>query len=313
LMKLKYYATALIPVCLVTFIFRAVELILCIDPRTGEFAADSRLPTVFNVALILFALIFATVLFARKEPKPVTVRLYKATLTDLILGIAAAMTMIASALFGLIQIFFQGPFSLGGLFGSSAFWLFLTAFCAGTFLIFYVTYPKRTVKQNLWKVLSLALTAHLLGLFITHFNDLDVVFSRAFGIYRIAYYGVAAMAAVSLSKILVRLTGRKTFLFFTCMMAVLMALRVADTVLYLIPGNPYSVSTNLLANAADLLLTLLFLSQMKKIMKGKKRRRRPEEELPPENTAAAVPSDDPVPPEALPSAEEPATPAEPVL
>lgn len=294
MMKMKRYATVLVPICLVTFLFRALELILCIDPRTSAFTPKSVLPAVFNVALLLFALLLLTVLFTKKEPKPVAVRLYRASMFDLTIGIAAALAMIASALFEMISLFFAPEFSFASLLGALPFWRFLMALAGGTFLIFYVTYPRGTLRQNLWKIFSLSLTAYFILLLLANFNDFEVVFSQAFGIYTVTFYAVAALASVSLSKIFVRLVGRRTFVLFTCLMTVLMALRLADAVIYLLPGNPYAIPMDLFTTVTDLLVTLLFLSQMKKVMKNKKKRR-PEAE-PESDEAPALAEESRIPP-----------------
>lgn len=291
MMKMKRYATVLVPICLVTFLFRALELILSIDPRTGSFTPKSILPTAFNVALILFTLLLATVMFTKKEPKPVAVRLYRASLFDLIVGIAAAVSMIAASLFEMIPLFFTPDFSLAAIFASLAFWRFLLAFAGGTFLIFFVTYPRGTIRRNVWKIFSLSLTAYFILLLLANFNDFEVVFSQAFGIYTVTFYAIAALASVSLSKIFVRLVGRRTFVLFTCLMSMLMALRLADAVIYLLPGNPYAIPMDLFTTVTDLLVTLLFLSQMKKVMKNKKKRRRPDPDQ--EGAEPAVPEEEP--------------------
>ena len=64
-MKLKHYPMLLIPACLITFVFRALELILYIDPRSGYFTVGAIMPSIFNVFLILVALLFASVLFTK--------------------------------------------------------------------------------------------------------------------------------------------------------------------------------------------------------------------------------------------------------
>ena len=277
-MKLKRYTAALIPICLIVFVFRAMELILTIDPRTGHFTSGSVLPTVFNCVLAAIALFFLTVMFGKREPKPAVSRLYRPSIFDLIMGIGASVFLIAAALRSLITGLGNGTLVLNGkLFLSSPFWQTVLAVLAALFVIFLITYPKRTAKSGAWKVLSLALTAYHVFMLLDLFRDLDVVFSRAFGIYTITYYGIATLASINLSKILARLFGRKSFTFFTCLMAVLMTLRFADTVLYLIPENPYAIPGDLFHFAADAMITLLFLSQTKKLMKGKKRRKPAEE------------------------------------
>lgn len=278
-MKLKHYTASLIPICLVVFVFRAVELILTIDPRTGHFTSGSILPTVFNVALVAVSVFFLTVMFGKREPKPAVVRLYRPSMFDLITGCLGSVFLVAAALRRLITQIGKETLQLNGkLFLSAEFWQLFFAVFSALFLIFLVTYPKRTAKNNGWKILSLFLTAYHVFMLLDLFRDLDVVFSRAFGIYSITYYGLATLACINLSKILARLFGRKAFTFFTCLMTVLMTVRLADTVLYLIPENPYAIPGDLLLFAADALITLLFLSQAKKLMKGKKRRRPAPEE-----------------------------------
>lgn len=281
MMKLKHYPMLLIPVCLVTFVLRALELILCIDPRSGYFTVGSVLPTVMNVFLLLVALLFATVLLTKRELKPTAVRLRRASRTELILGIAAAMATVAYALSRWLVLLFDKTVPLSDCIKSPDFLLVLLALGSAVFLIFYVTYPKVSAKQNLWRAMSLFLTGYTLLLLVRNFLDPDVAFSHAFGIYHVVFYGMAAAASVSFSKIMARLFGRKAFFFFTCMMTVFAALRLADTVLALIPENPYAVPETLFATVADLLLTGFYLWQMKKLLKPVKKRR-PVEEAPAE-------------------------------
>lgn len=276
-MRLKHYTTLLGPACLFVFVLRAVELIVSIDPITKEFSTHAIFPTIFNVVLLLLALFFATVLFTKTEPKPATVRLGRPLIFDVFIGVASSMTMIASALFSLIFTVAEKQIPWNKLYTHGDFWQSVLAIGAAIFIIFYVTYPKRSVKKNLWRVLSLFLSGYMLCLLIRNFTDMDVVFSRSYGIYLIIFYGMAAAASIGLSKIMARLIGRKTFTLFTCLMALFMALRMADTVLYLIPGNPYNIPCDLFTNITDLLLTLLYVSQMKKLLKGRKRRRPPVE------------------------------------
>ncbi len=275
-MKLKHYGVALVPFCLAAFLFRAMELILAIDPKTGYFETGAWIPYVFDGFLVATAIFFATVLFRKREPKPAAVRLYRASLFDAVVGIAGAVLLVAAALFRLFSGISDGSVTVdGSLFLSAVFWRGIFAVLAAVFLIFFVTYPKKSAKNNGWRIMSLALTAYYLFLLLVNFQDLDVVFSRSYGIYLITFYGIAAAASINFSKILARLFGRKAFVLFTCLMAVMASVRVADAVLWLIPGNPYGVPMDLFGFLADVCLTVLLLSQMKKLML-KRRRRRPE-------------------------------------
>ncbi len=279
-MKLKYYGTALVPVCLAAFVFRAVVLILAVDPQTRYFVSGSIIPTIFDIFLILIALFFCSVLLMKKEPRPAVVRLYRASLFDTVLGIAGSVLLVAAALFR----FFSGLAS-GTVIPDvtillrSELWQLILSLLTAIFLIFFVTYPKRSAKQNPWRIMSLSLTVYYLFLLIVNFQDLDVVFSRAFGIYLITFYGVAAASGINFSKILARLFGRKIFILFTCLMAVLTSVRLADAVLYLIPGNPYAIPMDIFGFFADVCITALMLSQMKKLMQSRKKKL-PAEEIP---------------------------------
>ncbi len=271
-MKLKHYGVALVPICLASFLLRAMELILAIDPRTGFFATEAILPWVFDGFLILATLFFTSVLFMKREPKPAAVRLYRASVFDTVLGILSSVLLVTSALFGLFRQIAGGTVTLDwSLFANSFLWELLLSLLTAVFLIFFVTYPKQTAKKNGWRVMSLSLTVYYIFLLVRNFQQPDVVFSRAFGIYLITFYGVAAASGINFSKILARLFGRKLFVFFTCLMAVISAVRLADTVLYLIPGNPYAIPMNLFGFFGDLCVTLLMISQMKKLMVKRKK------------------------------------------
>ena len=291
-MKLKHYPILLVPVCLATFVLRAMELILCIDPRSGYFTVGSVLPTVLNVFLVLATLLFATVLLTKRESKPTAVRLRRSSRTELILGIAAAMATVAFSLSRWLSLLFDKTVSAGDCFKSMEFLQVILGLGSAVFLIFYVTYPKQSAKQNLWRGMSLFLTGYTLLLLVVNFLDPDVAFSRAFGIYHIVFYGMAAAASVSFSKIMARLFGRKAFFFFTCMMTVMMALRLADTVLALIPENPYAIPESIFAAIADLLLTAFYLWQMKKLLKPVKKRK-PQPEVPAEEPEPEEPAPEP--------------------
>lgn len=273
-MKLKHYGIALVPICFVVFLFRAMELILTIDTNTGYFTTGAILPLVFDGVLILIAAFFCTVLLRKKEPKPVAVRLYRISLFDMIFGVAASVLLVAAALFNFFGAIAEGTLPSGaGLLLSAKLWQILFSVLAAIFLIFFVTYPRMSAKQNLWRVMSLSVTAYYLFMLLVSFQDLDVVFSRAFGIYQITFYGFAAAAAINFSKILARLFGRKVFIFFTCLATVIATLRLADGVLFLIPGNPYQIPMNLISYLADVCVTVLMLSQMHKILKPIRRKR----------------------------------------
>ncbi len=276
-MKLKHYGVALVPACLVAFVFRAMELILTIDPKTGYFETGAWLPFAFDLFLVSLVVFFGTVLFRKKDPKPASVRLYRASLFDAVVGIAGAVLLVAAALYHFFSGVADGSLTVdGSLFLSTCFWQTVFAVLAAIFLIFFVTYPKKSAKNNGWRVLSLALTAYYLFLLLVNFQDLEVVFSRSYGIYLITFYGIAAASSINFSKIMARIPGRKGFVFFTCLLACLGAVRVADLVLWLIPGNPYGVPMDLFGILADACITVLMLSQMKKLLV--KRRRRPVEE-----------------------------------
>ncbi len=278
-MKLKHYGMALVPICLATFLFRAMELILAIDPKTGYFASGSFLPILFDGFLILIALFFGSVLFTKREPKPAIFRLYRAMVFDTIFGIAASVLLITTALYRLFSELATGVISFNHtVLFAPGLWQLILSLLVAVFLIFFVTYPKRSAKQNGWRIMSLSLTVYYLFLLVFHFQDLDVVFSRAFGIYLITFYGIAAACSINFSKILARLFGRKLFIFFTCLMGVLMSVRLADAVLFLIPGNPYTIPMDIFGFFADLCITVLMLSQMKKLML--KRRKKPVVEEP---------------------------------
>ncbi len=278
-MRLKHYGMALVPVCLAAFLFRAMELILAINPKTGYFVSGSFLPILFDGFLILIALFFLTVLFTKREPKPAVFRLYRASAFDTVFGIGGAVLLVSSALYRLFSDLAAGVVSLNQtILLAPGLWQLLLALLVAVFLIFFVTYPKRSAKQNGWRIMSLSLTVYYLFLLVCNFQDLDVVFSRAFGIYLITFYGVAAACSINFSKILARLFGRKLFIFFACMMGVVTAVRLADAVLFLIPGNPYAIPMDIFGFFADLCVTALMLSQMKKLML--KRRKKPVEEAP---------------------------------
>lgn len=272
-MKLKHYGVALVPICLVAFLFRAMELILAIDPKTGYFVSGSLLPILFDGFLILIALFFGSVLLTKREPRPMGFRLSRGTLFDTIFGIAGSVLLVTSALYRVFYELAAGTLALNlMILTHPALWQLLLSLLTAVFLIFFVTHPKRTIKQNAWKILSLSLTIYYLCLLVTNFQDLDVVFSRAFGIYLITFYGVAASMGINFSKILARLFGRKAFLLFTCLMSVLMSVRLADAVLYLIPGNPYAIPMDIFGFFADLCITILMLSQMKKLILKRKKK-----------------------------------------
>ena len=273
-MRLKHYGMALVPLCLAAFLFRAMELILAIDPKTGYFVSGSFLPILFDGFLILIALFFGTVLFSKREPKPAVFRLYRATAFDTVFGILASVLLVTTALYRLFSELSTGMISLDQtMLSAPGLWQLILSLLVAVFLIFFVTYPKRSAKQNHWRIMSLSLTVYYLFLLVLNFQDLDVVFSRAFGIYLITFYGVAAACSINFSKILARLFGRKLFIYFACMMGILMAVRLADAVLFLIPGNPYAIPMDLFGFFADLCITILMLSQMKKLML--KRRKKP--------------------------------------
>lgn len=272
-MKLKHYGVALVPACLAAFLFRAVVLILAVDPKTGYFASGTVLPMIFDGFLGVVALFFCSVLLMRKEPKPTVVRLYRASVFDTIFGISGAVLLVTKSVFGLLSGISSGTVTVDkSLLINGAVWETVFALLTAVFLIFFVTYPKKSAKQNGWRVMSLSLTVYYLFLLVTNFQDLDVVFSRSFGIYLITFYGLTAAAGINFSKILARLFGRKVFTLFTCLAAVLLAVRLADAVLYLIPGNPYAIPMDLFGFGADACVTALMLSQMGKLMKRKKKK-----------------------------------------
>lgn len=272
-MKLKHYGVALVPACLAAFLFRAVVLILAVDPKTGYFASGTVLPMIFDGFLGVVALFFCSVLLMRKEPKPTVVRLYRASVFDTIFGISGAVLLVTKSVFGLLSGIASGTVTVDkSLLINGAVWETVFALLTAVFLIFFVTYPKKSAKQNGWRVMSLSLTVYYLFLLVTNFQDLDVVFSRSFGIYLITFYGLTAAAGINFSKILARLFGRKVFTLFTCLAAVLLAVRLADAVLYLIPGNPYAIPMDLFGFGADACVTALMLSQMGKLMKRKKKK-----------------------------------------
>lgn len=273
-MKLKYYGIALVPICLAAFLFRAVELILAIDPKTGYFVSGSLIPLLFDGFLLLATLFFASVLFLKKEPKPAVVRLYRATLFDTIFGIAGSVLLITAGLYRFFgSLAAQTLVFDKTLITNPDLWQLILAVLSAVFLIFFVTYPKLSAKQNGWRIMSLSLSVYYVFLLLTNFQDLSVVFSRCYGIYLISFYGVAAAAGINFSKILARLFGRKLFILFTCLMALLTALRLADGILYLIPGNPYAIPFDLFGFLADACITALMLSQMEKLIKRRKKKR----------------------------------------
>ena len=272
-MKLKHYGMALVPICLAAFLFRAMELILAIDPKTGYFLTGSLFPILFDGFLILIALFFATVFFMKREPKPAVFRLYRATVFDTIFGIAGSILLVTTALYRLFSDLATGVLSLDKtLLTSPTLWQMILSLLVAVFLIFFVTYPKKSAKQNGWRIMSLSLTAYYLFLLVLNFQNLDVVFSRAYGIYLITFYGVAAACSINFSKILARLFGRKLFIFFACILGVLASVRFADAILYLIPGNPYAIPMDLFGFTRDICITVLMLSQMKKLMLKKKKK-----------------------------------------
>ncbi len=272
-MKLKHYGMALVPICLAAFLFRAMELILAIDPKTGYFLTGSLFPILFDGFLILIALFFATVFFMKREPKPAVFRLYRATVFDTIFGIAGSILLVTTALYRLFSDLATGVLSLDKtLLTSPTLWQMILSLLVAVFLIFFVTYPKKSAKQNGWRIMSLSLTAYYLFLLVLNFQNLDVVFSRAYGIYLITFYGVAAACSINFSKILARLFGRKLFIFFACILGVLASVRFADAILYLIPGNPYAIPMDLFGFTGDICITVLMLSQMKKLMLKKKKK-----------------------------------------
>ncbi|MBQ1272852.1 MAG: hypothetical protein IIY12_05085 [Clostridia bacterium] len=273
-MKLKHYGIALVPICLVAFLFRAAELILSIDPNTGYYVSGSVFPYLFDGFLILAALFFVSVLFTKKEPKPPVVKLFRASLFDTVIGIAGSVLLITAALYQVFSAWASKTLVLDkSLVTNPALWQLVFAIMAAVFLIFFVTYPRLSAKQNGWRVMSLSLTAYYLFLLLINFRDLTVVFSRCYGIYLIAFYGVAAAVGINFSKILARLFGRKGFTLFACLMALMAAVRLADGVLYLIPGNPYAIPFDLFGFLADCCITALMLSQMSKLMKKRKKKR----------------------------------------
>ncbi len=296
-MRLKHYGIALVPICLAAFLFRAVELIVAIDPKTGYFVSGSVLPFIFDGFLILVSAFFCSVLLMRKEPKPTVVRLYRASIFDTVFGILGSVLLITAALYRFFSAVAAGTIALNKtLVVHPALWQLILAVLSAVFLIFFVTYPKKSAKQNLWRVMSLSLTVYYIFLLLMNFQDLSIVFSRSYGIYMICFYGIAAAVGINFSKILARLFGRKFFILFTCLMTVLMAVRLADGVLFLIPGNPYAIPFDLFGFLADGCITALMLSQMLKLMK-KRKKKRPAEELQPMTEEISITNEVPAPEE----------------
>lgn len=272
-MKLKHYGAALIPLCLAIFLFRAVEVILAVDPSTGYYTVGSVLPTVFHCFLFAAACFLLSLMFVvRRESRSPAVRLYRASLFDLITGIAASVCIVAASLFRSLDEVFNGA-GIQKFWTRPSFYETLLALASAVFLIFFITYPRKSAKQNVWRLLSLAPVFWYLLRLVEQFQDLDTVFSKVYGIWQITLLGLIAAALMNFTKLLCGLSCRKSFVFFTFCSALILSLKVADLVLRLLPGNPYEIQIEMLPLAADLLITILLLSQCRKLIKGKRRQK----------------------------------------
>lgn len=271
-MKIKWYKRILPPACLAIFLFRLLEVRMVTDSATGMVKVNSAAEILFNVVLALLALFFCSALFMKREPKPAAPRLYRENKSDAIFGIGGAVLTVTAGLFRFFSELTDGVFALDlKIFGQAAFWQLLLGVVSALFLIFYVTWPKVSAKQDLWRILSLSLTASYVTMMVDSFMNSDVVFSHLHGVFTVTFYGLAAAASVNLSKVLCRLTGRRGLLIFSNLSALVLSLRLADAVLYLLPGNPYGIEIALFSLGADVFITLLLLSQAYKLFKKVKR------------------------------------------
>ena len=271
-MKIKMYKRILPIACLAIFLLRMMEVRLVTDTATGTIKVNSLPEILFNVVLALVALFFCSALFLKREPKPTAPRLYRENKIDAVLGIGGAVLTVTAGLFRFFSELTDGVFVLDlKIFGQAAFWQLLLGVISALFLIFYVTWPKVSTKQDLWRILSLSLSASYVMMMVDSFMNSNVVFSHLHGVFTVTFYGLAAAASINLTKVLCRLTGRRGLLIFSNLSALVLSLRLADAVLYLLPGNPYGIEIAFFSLGADLCITLLFLSQAYKLFKKTKR------------------------------------------
>lgn len=270
-MKIKTYKRILPIACLAIFLLRMMEVRLVTDTATGAIKINSLPEILFNVVLALVALFFCSALFLKREPKPATVRLYRESKFDAVVGIGGALLTVTTGLFRFFTELTDGAFALNlQILKQPALWQLVLGVVAALFLIFYVTWPKISAKQDFWRILSLALTAYYMLLMVENFMNADVVFSHLYGVFTITFYGLAAAASVNLTKILCRLVGRRGLLICSSLAALVLSLRLSDAILSLLPGNPYGIPVSFFSLGADLCITLLLLSQVHKLTKKAK-------------------------------------------
>ena len=271
-MKLKHYGVVLIPACVATFVFRLVEVVLAVDPQTGYYRSGAILPMIFNLFMAALVIFFATMLFVtKKESHSAVIRLYKPSVFDNVVGIAASVALFAASLFELLENTVGYALSLSDLLSLWSLWQTLCALLAAVFVIFFVTYPRKTAKKPGWQIFSLGLMLYYLVLLLKSFATPDVVFSQAFGIYDVAFYGLTAAAALNLSKVLTGIHCRRMYTFFTFASALACALRLANAVLRVLPGDPYGIPMDLFPFVGDLLVTIFLISLAKKLIVRRKR------------------------------------------
>ncbi len=261
-MKTKYYTKMLFPLSLFGFIFRVLEIMFAIEPESGFYYTESVIPLLCNIYNFLVIAFFISETFLIKsENKSLRKRFGSISGVDKVLMLFAAVFILANALnnflFELNINYSYG--SVNDIFSASPVYVLIFAGLSCIFLVFFSSAPKKYATSSFMSILSLSITVYYLIRLFTRFLDLNEILSKAYGTYTILLLGFIVLSCMNFSKIIAGIFSKKYFIAFGLCTAYLAIIHLAEFIMSFLPDNPYNISVDIFAYAADFFIAAVIL------------------------------------------------------
>ncbi len=264
-MKTKYYTKMLFPLGLFGLIFRVLEIMFAIEPSSGFYYTESVIPLLCNIYIFLVIAFFLSEIFLIKpEVRSVRKRLGGISNFDKILWLCSAVFILANALKGFLNelnVEFNYA-SVSDIFMDVPVYILICAGLASVFIVLFISAPKKYACSSFMSVLSLSITAYFLIRLFTRFMDLNEILSKAYGTHTILLLGFLVLSFMNFSKVVAGILAKRYFIAFGLCTVFLASMHLAEFIMYFLPGNPYNITVDLFAYAADFFSAAVILKMV---------------------------------------------------
>lgn len=258
-MKFKYYHKTVVPVVLILFIFRCIELWFLVEPGTEYYKPGDFYHYIFNGIYFLVAIFYISAYFFLSKKVCGIEFITKASVHKRIMFFFPGFFIIVNSVIDFLSYFINNRMNLS-LIKSLDFYILITAVLAAVSLIRIALYPNNiNLKSPYSQILTLSLPINyvlrLFDIYIKH----DGLVSKTFGTFEVLKVASISICLMCFSKAFISSCKRKNFTIFLWLSTVFTAIRLADTLFAVINNETQLLSINIIQQLSDCLLVISLL------------------------------------------------------